>query len=160
MYFATVDLAGISFFRETHLPHRWGHYSRANYEVHIPKSAGSSFALDAQDILRPLHLISQEGCLSLHHGNLLKFLQHFLRFPQKNAESRCHPFFSQGFKVKMKILYTLFLLGRMIVPWHRNPHSTTNCNCRNWKSIQDHFKSSLSCNRWFPINGLRNNFDA
>lgn len=53
------------------------------HEVHIPKSAGSSFALDAQDILRPLHLISQEGCLSLHHGNLLKFLQHFFEIYNK-----------------------------------------------------------------------------
>ena len=41
----------------------------APLQVHIPKSAGSSFALDVQDILRPLHLISQEGCLSLHRRN-------------------------------------------------------------------------------------------
>jgi len=59
------------------------------YNVHIPKSAGSSFALDAQDILRPLHLISQEGCLSLHHGNShLKGSITMLREPRAHVLSQ------------------------------------------------------------------------
>ena len=40
-------------------------------EVHIPKSAGSSFAYDALSLLQGarLKLISQEGCLALHQQN-------------------------------------------------------------------------------------------
>ncbi|CAK9084977.1 unnamed protein product [Durusdinium trenchii] len=59
------------------------------YNVHIPKSAGSSFALDAQEILRPLHLISQEGCLSLHQSNpQLKGAITMLRDPRAHVLSQ------------------------------------------------------------------------
>ncbi|CAJ1401724.1 unnamed protein product [Effrenium voratum] len=61
------------------------------YNLHIPKSAGSSFALDAQKILQKaqLRIISQEGCFSLHRQNAhLKGTITMLREPRAHVLSQ------------------------------------------------------------------------
>lgn len=66
------------------------------YNLHIPKSAGSSFALDAQRILKAsgLKIISQEGCYDLHKDNpQLKGTVTMLRSPREHVLSQfgmCH----------------------------------------------------------------------
>lgn len=78
------------------LPKDTGPVKDQVYNLHIPKSAGSSFALDAQRILKAsgLQIISQEGCYDLHKKNpQLKGTVTMLRSPREHVLSQfgmCH----------------------------------------------------------------------
>lgn len=65
------------------------------YNLHIPKSAGSSWALDMQKIVSPGYsVVSQEGCYSLHEENPhLEGVTVMLRDPRSHVLSQfnmCH----------------------------------------------------------------------